>query len=85
MTKVIDPRNTNGTPKPISFTGVIGNDGGILSATNSPCAYDNVQLVCLNYFRDHQDLIKAWDDGHEWDKYAVLYIGKWNGGFVESN
>ena len=47
--------------------------------------YKNVELICRNYFSSEgYDLIFCYDDNRNNHSEAVLFLGYWNDGIVES-
>lgn len=81
MTNIIDPRNVS----KIKFHMSMNSLFEFSRCVATPDSYDNVMLICKDYGTVNGikcDLIKAWNNGCEWDSRATLYIGQWNDGIV---
>lgn len=80
MTKCIDlTRSPKETKKPIKFIKLITPRGYVNNPATEPPLWNNIELIAKNY-DDGLDLMFAYDDNRRVN--GVLYLGKWNDGFV---
>jgi hypothetical protein len=70
-------------PKPIEFIKHLNCSWEFDDYILSPRHYNYVELICKDYTNSSEgDLIFVYDNPKRRDK-GLLYIGKWNDGFVE--
>ena len=80
MTNCIDlTRLSKETKKPVEFTKLVTSNGYVDNPLRKPPQWDNIELIAKNY-DDGLDLMFAYHNNGR--PHGVLYLGKWNDGFV---
>lgn len=84
MTKtiILGDASNKSIRKDIQFLSALAASFSVEVATDKPCEYKYIELICFDY-DDKLDLMFAYDDPNNRSD-GVLFIGKWNNGTVSS-
>lgn len=88
MTKVIilGQEENKQTKKPIEFVKYFSSNYNIFDKIDlaiEPNKFRTIELITKDYTKDNLDLMFAYDDDRYDIENAMLFLGKFNDGFVE--
>ena len=72
--------------KPIQFLRTLKGDSFESNCFSKPTDFDNVELICKDYYKGHHDSDKEYGDlmfaYYDDRKKGILYLGLWNDGVI---